>query len=94
MIAAMPERPLKIVLAGKEIAVTDVPVESSTEKPVEYTLEDGTVMRVQYTANSIVRVDGQTDLNGDPLYLVRNATAVTLLKAGDHAKQTIADQKK
>src|SRR5262249_4313619 len=52
-----------------------VQVEESTERWSEFTLTDGTVVRAKLTIISAVRVDGQFDQEGNPLYMT-NATPV------------------
>lgn len=43
----------------------------SKEPWSEYTLEDGTKIRLRQTAISIVKLDEQKDQNGDPVYVVQ-----------------------
>ncbi len=49
----------------------DVPVASSQENWSEYTLEDGTIMRIKTVVLFVIRAIGQYDQEGNPLYFTR-----------------------
>jgi hypothetical protein len=52
-----------------------VEVVKATEPWTEYELEDGTVLRARTTVVDVIRVDGEYDLDGNPVYQLRgNAT--------------------
>jgi hypothetical protein len=70
-----------IKLAGKEIEVTEVPATESREGFNEYKLEDGSEIRVKNVAISILRIDGEYNPDGTPLYVVGTGTVVSVAKA-------------
>jgi hypothetical protein len=89
MIAIMAERKTTMNLFGKEQAVTEVPIVNAKETAAEYELEDGSVLRVRYVANSVLRIDGVWEGDGNPVYLIKNGLVTTVLKAGEVAKKPL-----
>ncbi len=83
----MAERKHTVTLLGHPITVTEVPVIKSVENYSEYTLEDGSVIRVKVPVTMVLRIDGQYDLEGNPLYFVRNGNVVTVVSAPDSLRQ-------
>ena len=77
----MPERKLTLTLWGAEVPVTEVSIVNRSETPAEYTLEDGSLVRVASVATQILRVDGQYDAEGLPFYLVKTGTVVTTISS-------------
>jgi hypothetical protein len=63
---------------GKIVEGTEVPVAESTERWSEFTLEDGTVVRAKQSLTSCIRVDGQYDDEGRPVYVARGAPIVAV----------------
>jgi CRISPR/Cas system endoribonuclease Cas6 (RAMP superfamily) len=70
-----------IKLAGNEIQVTDIPAVESKEFFNEYKLEDGSEIRVKTVATSILRIDGEYNPDGTPLYVVLTAPVVSVAQA-------------
>jgi len=64
--------------AGEEIG-TMVEVTDSKEPWTEYTLEDGTKIRIKLTLISIAKIDGKTAPNGDPLYSVQAQQVMSII---------------
>jgi len=75
----MPEQRKTLALMGADVEVIDVPIKTSTEFFNEYTLEDGTVLKVKSSASSIVKVAGQTLPDGNPLFLVFTTPVVNVV---------------
>jgi hypothetical protein len=75
----MPETKKTMNIFGKDVAVADVPILSAKEGINEYTLEDGSVLRVKNVANSFVRIEGQTLPDGSPVYLVFGGPVITVV---------------
>jgi len=63
---------------GEEIG-TMVEVIDSKEPWTEYTLEDGTKIRIKQTLISIAKIDGKTAPNGDPLYSVQAQQVMSII---------------
>lgn len=77
----MAEQRKTLSLLGSDVEVADVPIKSATEMFNEYTLEDGSVLKVKNVANSIVRVVGQTLPDGSPLFLVFTTPVVNVISS-------------
>lgn len=63
-----------------------VDIESSKDGWSEYTLVDGTVLRVKAAVLDVKRALDQYDPSGNPIYLVQ-ATFVTQLRVPDNLKR-------
>jgi hypothetical protein len=64
---------------GKTVEGTEVLIKDSSEPWSELRLEDGTVMRLKAVVASVIRVDGQFDQEGNPVYVVKATHAVSLV---------------
>jgi len=72
----------KLSLGNREVDVTELDIiKRSGEGLAEYVLEDGSVIRVANVAVVVYRMDGQSDGEGNPLYIVKLGTSVTTVKA-------------
>jgi hypothetical protein len=67
-----------MTILGKEIDVADVPIASMNELPNIYELEDGSVLRVRNVVTSILRIEGQFNPDGTPVYLVLTTPVVAV----------------
>lgn len=83
----MAETKTKLMLLGREVDVTEVPILDRQEKPAEYHLEDGSIIRFGTIATAVYRVDGQFDMEGNPVYFIKNGTVVTVIQAGPNTKR-------
>jgi hypothetical protein len=72
----MPEERRKLQVLGVELGVIDVAVAEATEPFSDYTLEDGTKLRVKSVATSVVRVADQFAPDGKPVYFVTTSPVV------------------
>jgi hypothetical protein len=62
---------------------TEVAVKESMERWTEVTLEDGSVLRIKPTVLSAIRIDGQYDPEGNPMYALRAGQMLTVVSAPD-----------
>jgi hypothetical protein len=67
---------------GEEIAVDE-----SSERWSEFKLSDGTTMRVKAVVSSVLRLEGQFDALGQPLYVVKSTTAVAVVNVPDNLRK-------
>ncbi len=79
----MPLEKKKLKLAGKEIDVVAVPAAESKEYFNEYKLEDGAELRVKSVATSILRIEGERNPDGTPIYIVLTGTVVSVVHGPD-----------
>jgi len=72
-------------LGNQEFEGEVVPFRGDVEHWNEYLLDDGSVVRMKIVAVEMVRVDGQYDAEGNPLYMI-NSTNVTHVSSPDELK--------
>jgi hypothetical protein len=87
----MAERKTKIqmVPGGPFVDGVEVAVESSSEKWNEYTLEDGTKIRLKPIIIEIIRVTDHYDNEGNPLYVAKAQTVLSVLEIQERLKRKI-----
>lgn len=86
----MPEKKIKFqqqpggpLLDGFEVAIRE-----STERWTEVTLEDGSVIRIKPMILGAVRVEGQWDQEGNPVYALKGGPGMsTIVSVPDHLKR-------
>jgi hypothetical protein len=89
--AMMAERKMKVqmVPGGPFVDGVEVAVESSSEKWNEYTLEDGTKIRLKPIIIQVVRITDQYDPEGNPLYVTKAQPIVTIVEVKESLKRKI-----
>ncbi len=68
-------------LLGKEVEVTEIEIIEKRDRAAEYRLEDGSVIRFTTVPTAVIRVDGEYNSDGTPVYLVTNQGVVTVVEA-------------
>jgi len=63
---------------GRELEVQPLGFRSTAEHWNEYFLDDGSVVRVKLVATEIVRVEGEYDPEGNPVYVVKSANVLAV----------------
>jgi len=76
----------KVSWQGREVDTLSIPFKSIKEDWNEYDLEDGTTLKMKAVVSDIVRVDGQFDPEGNPLYLVKSGNMV-VVNSPDNLKE-------
>lgn len=64
-----------------------MPFQTGGEHWNEYLVDDGTVVRVKLVVTQIIRLDGEYDAQGDPLYSVQSTT-VSSITAPEELRQS------
>jgi hypothetical protein len=77
----------KAMIDGKLLDGVEVPIVDSKEPWSEFTLEDGSVLRVKLAVGSVVRVTGRYDPEGNPVYAVKGTTALVIPSVPDHLRK-------
>lgn len=79
----MPERKVKFqqTPGGPMIEGYEVPIAESTERWTELTLEDGAILRVKPMVIGAIRIEGQWDQEGNPLYALKGGPAVSTISS-------------
>lgn len=78
----MPKDTETIRFGGREVEAVPIDVNQSSERWNEYLLEDGTLVKMKLVLKKVLRVEGQYDPEGNPLYVLQstNVTTVTAPK--------------
>jgi hypothetical protein len=87
------------IMAGRKVPVTlpsgqqgegiEVQVDESNERWSEFTLQDGAIIRAKLTITSAVRVDGQFDQLGNPLYVTNLAPVLTIVSVPEQYRKKV-----
>ena len=75
-----------IQFGGREVAATPIDVNQSSELWNHYLLEDGTTLKMKLVLTKVLRVDGEFDPEGNPVYVMQS-TNVTAISAPKHLKR-------
>ena len=73
------ERPTKVFVNGANVDGLSVGFKPLTEAWSEYQLDDGTIIKTRPVAVEFVRIPGQYDPEGGPIYIakIQNVMAAT-----------------
>ncbi len=71
---------------GNFIEGTVMPFQTGGEHWNEYIVDDGSLLRVKLVATEVIRLDGQYDQEGNPVYIL-NSTNVLVVAAPDELKR-------
>jgi len=77
------ERKIKFPSANGPVDATEVGYRDAGENWNEYLLDDGTVIRVKVVVTQVVRMDGQYDAFGKPVYAVLSTTVTQVSSTKD-----------
>ena len=55
-----------------------MPFQTGGEHWNEYLVDDGSVLRLKLVATEVIRLDGQFDQEGNPLYMVNSTNVLTV----------------
>jgi hypothetical protein len=70
-----------LTISGRNVKVTELEIKHRRrEEPNEYELEDGTIIRVSSPSLVIYRVEGTTDLEGNPTFLVKTGISTVVVR--------------
>ena len=86
----MPEKRVKIPFptpTSPQRDGSEVMVGESSEKWSEFTLEDGSVIRVKTSVVSAIRIDGEFDQDGNPAYALKMQPQVAIINVPDRLKR-------
>ena len=71
---------------GQEVEATVMTFQEGGEHWNEYLVDDGTLVRIKLIAKEVLRLDGQYDSEGNPIYLI-SSTNVTHVAAPDELRK-------
>lgn len=89
----MADRKTKVQVPGVGMVdAVEVAVEEATERWTDLKLADGTVIRIKTIVLGVIRVEGQYDPDGNPMYQIK-ANQIMTATAPDHLKKGAAGLK-
>ena len=84
----MPEKKTKAQIPGLGLVQgVEVGVAESTERWTEIKLEDGSVIRLKSVIVGALRVDGQYDAEGNPVYSLKVNPVMSVVSSPDHLRK-------
>lgn len=63
---------------GREVDATVLGFRTPAEHWNEYLVDDGSVLRLKLVATEVLRVDGEYDMEGKPIYLLQSTNIMTV----------------
>ena len=86
----MVERMTKVTLPTGQIADgVEVPIEELNERWSEIKLGDGTIVRVKLSIVSVVRVPGQYDQVGNPMYIMNMTPTIAIFSVPEDLRKKV-----
>jgi hypothetical protein len=80
----------KVTLPTGQIADgVEVPIEESNERWSEIKLGDGTIVRVKLSIVSVVRVPGQYDQVGNPMYIMNMTPTIAIFSVPEDLRKKV-----
>ena len=73
--------------SGDQGEGSEVQVAESTERWSEFTFDDGTIVRAKIMVISAVRVDGEFDQNGNPLYMMNVGPVFSIVNVAEQYRK-------
>jgi hypothetical protein len=77
---------VKVNLGGRQVDACPIDINQTNEYWNQYLLDDGTVVKMKLVATKVLRVDGEFDPEGNPLYVIQS-TNITSVNAPDNLKK-------
>ncbi len=72
------ERKKRVNFQGREVEATELSFQVGGENWNQYLIDDNTVIRMKTVVTEVVRIDGEYDPEGNPIYLVRSSNVVAV----------------
>lgn len=79
----MPDKKRQVPFQGRQAEATLVQSTQSNEHWNTYLLEDGSLVRMKLIATEFLRIDGEYDAEGNPVYAIKSANVTTVDAAED-----------
>ncbi len=83
----MPEKKASVQLPTGIAEGFEIPITESTEKWSEIHLEDGSVLRIKPNVISAIRITGQYDQDGNPMYALKSSQVMAVVSAPEHLRK-------
>ena len=79
---------VKVPYQGKTVDGVDLEFKTKSEGWNEYETSDGSVIRIKVIASNIVRIEGESDQEGNPIYAVKSTNVMAVSPPGKLRKRT------
>lgn len=63
---------------GRDVEATVMTFRTGAEHWNEYLMDDGSVVKIKLVATEVLRVDGEYDASGNPIYLVSSTNVMAV----------------
>lgn len=73
---------------GRVLEGIIVDINSTQENWNQYLLSDGTILKLKVVATEVVRLEGEYDKEGDPIYIIKSANVVSAIVPDELKKKT------
>lgn len=80
------KRKINLPPDGREVEATVLPFRSGGEHWNEYLVDDNSVIKIKLVATEVLRLDGEYDPMGNPIYLVQS-TNIMAVDAPEHLRR-------
>ncbi len=87
-------------MTGRKVPVTlpsgakgegvEIQVSESTERWSDFTFDDGTLIRAKIMVTSAVRVDGEFDQNGNPVYIMNVGPVFSIVHVPEQYRKKVS----
>ncbi len=71
-------RKMRFAPEGPEKEVQLIDIQQANEHWNQYLLGDGTVLRIKLVATEVLRIEGEWDQEGNPIYVVRSSNVLSI----------------
>ncbi|HKZ42706.1 MAG TPA: hypothetical protein VJ044_17215 [Candidatus Hodarchaeales archaeon] len=79
---------IKFNFQGQEVWGERISVQDSRENWSQYLLEDGSTLKMKIVVTEVLRIDGQYDAEGNPVYFVKSANIISVIAPEELMKKT------
>ena len=87
----MEEQTIKIhnPITNQIVDAIPVDIEEVPQRSNKIVLKDGTTLEIQTIISRVARVPNQWDNDGNPLYIIKNSNAITVLNSPDNLRKDL-----
>jgi len=75
-------------ISGRLVEAVQVDFEAVAEPSTTYTLSDGSVLKIRVTVKNAMRLEGEFDNGGNPVYVVTTDATMRVVKSKIHGEPT------
>ena len=72
---------------GKKVAGTEVRFDTIREEWNVYELKDGSTIKAKLVVTAILRLNGEFNAEGDPMYIIKSTNLVTSVDVPEHLRK-------